>query len=93
VTRERDGAKARDAKPSAKPQRKAESAEGLDGQAKRTSPKTIEARLLEILRPILAEAGGFVATLEDVGDEGVYGLAITLRNHRSFDLVIRECRK
>jgi hypothetical protein len=60
---------------------------------KRVTQRAIERRLYQLLKPLLEAQGGLVATLEEVGDEGMYGLAITFRNNQSFDLVIRECRK
>ena len=77
--------------PAGKPASDRPFGQGIETQ--RVTPRAIERRLYQLLKPLLEAQGGLVATLEDVGDEGVYGLAITLRNHQSFDLVIRECRK
>jgi hypothetical protein len=66
---------------------------GPPAGAKRVTRRAIERRLYQLLKPLLEAQGGLVATLEEVGDEGLYGLAITFRNNQSFDLVIRESRK
>jgi hypothetical protein len=57
-----------------------------------TTCKAIERRLLELLGPLVEAAGGYVTSLEDVGEAGLTGLALTLGD-RSFDIVVRECRK
>jgi hypothetical protein len=60
---------------------------------KRITPLAIERRLYQLLEPLLKAQGGMVATLEEAGESGLFGLAITFSNNQSFDLVIREARK
>jgi hypothetical protein len=55
--------------------------------------RAIERRLYQLLKPLIEAQGGLVATLEEVGETGLFGLAITFGNDQSFDLVIREARK
>jgi hypothetical protein len=61
--------------------------------ARHITPLAIERRLYRLLEPLLKAQGGMVATLEEAGESGVSGLALTFANDQSFDLVIREARK
>jgi hypothetical protein len=60
-------------------------------QPKAITCKAIERRLLELLAPLVEKAGGYVTTLEDVGEGGMTGLSLTL-GPQSWDIVIREAR-
>jgi hypothetical protein len=61
--------------------------------AGRFTDEDVERRLYQLLKPLLEVRGGLVATLEEVGETGLFGLAISFGNDQSFDLVIREARK
>jgi hypothetical protein len=62
-------------------------------EARRVTPRAIEGRLCELLRPLVEGRSGIVSTLEEAGESGLFGLALTFANDQSFDLVIREARK
>jgi hypothetical protein len=62
-------------------------------ETRRVTPRAIEGRLYELLRPLVEGRGGIVSTLEEAGESGLFGLALTFANDQSFDLVIREARK
>lgn len=72
-----------------------EAPQALDRPArdKKITSRGIERRLFQLLDPLIRQAGGFVATLEEVGEGGLYGLALTFQNDQSFDLIIREHSK
>jgi hypothetical protein len=61
--------------------------------ARHITPRAIERRLYQLLEPLIKAQGGMVATLDEVGETGLFGLAITFTNSQSFDVVIREARK
>jgi hypothetical protein len=61
-------------------------------KAKHITPRAIEKRLYDLLLPLIVAQGGVLSTLEDVGEAGLFGLALTFANDQSFDVVIRERR-
>ena len=89
----------RKATPKAKKSAKAPGSfgEGLEAPAPRPArPVTclaVENRLLALLRPLVEAQGGVVATLDEVGEADMHGLAITLRNGQSYDIIVREHQK
>jgi hypothetical protein len=65
--------------------------QGIETQ--RVTPRAVERRLYQILGPLLATRGGMVATLEEVGESGVHGLALTFEGGEAYDLIIQEARQ
>jgi hypothetical protein len=57
-----------------------------------TTPKAIERRLHQLLKGLVEDAGGYLTTLEDIGEGGICGLALTLKGGEAFDIIIREAR-
>jgi hypothetical protein len=64
--------------------------QGITPSAKQTTCKAIERRLLELVSPLVEQAGGYVTSLEDVGEEQMAGLAIVLSTYQAFDILILE---
>jgi hypothetical protein len=60
---------------------------------KRITAAAIERRLLELLKPLVEKQGGLCATLEEVGESGAYGLALTFEGGEAYDLRIQEARQ